>query len=132
MADWPNGANVLWGGKSERILNPVTISRKDNPIGTRKVKVKNKKHYLMTPEEEEKKYHATFVCSFSLDKVVSLKEATNILLRDNNKLTINYYTRGENGLPSTSATQEPWEFEWNPDHYWQYADGTPLRPYPLP
>lgn len=131
LADWPNGANVIWGGKSERILNPITISSKDNPIGTRKVKVKNKKHYLMTPEEEEKKYHAIIVCSFSLDKVVSLQEATNIMLWDNKKLTINYCTRGEHGLPSLSAPKEPWEFEWYADG-WQYANGKPLQPYYLP
>ena len=149
LADWPKGANVIWGGKSERILNPVTISRKDNPIGTRKVKIyskdaalvngllarkDDKKHHEAISgltSEEDKKYHAIIACSFSLDRVVSLQEATNLLLRENNKLTINYSTRGENGLPSLSAPKDPWEFEWNPAS-WDYANGEPLLPYSLP
>ena len=60
-----------------------------------------------------------------------MKEATNLLLRENNKLTINYSTRGENGLPSLSAPKDPWEFEWNYAS-WDYANGEPLLPYSLP
>lgn len=131
LADWPNGANVIWGGKSERLLKPITIRSKDNPIGTRKVKVKNKENIFELPKEENKKYHAVIASSFSLDRVVSFQEATNILLWDNKKLTINYFTLGENGLPSLSAPKDSWEFEWTYDK-WQYANGEPLRPYPLP
>ncbi|KHM51788.1 hypothetical protein NZ47_08420 [Anaerovibrio lipolyticus] len=125
LADWPNGANVIWGGKSERLLNPVIIRSKDNPIGTRIVE--KKENISELPRKEDKKYHAVIASSFSLDRVVSLQEATNILLWDNNKLTINYFTLGENGLPSLSAPKDSWEFEWTYDK-WQYASGEPLRP----
>lgn len=92
LADWPKGANIIWGDKSEMLQMPVTINSKSNPIGQNSY--------------NGSKYHATFVSLFNLGKIVTLDEARE-LLKKNNSLTINYIIRGENGLPSMRYQKQP-------------------------
>ncbi|KHM51785.1 hypothetical protein NZ47_08405 [Anaerovibrio lipolyticus] len=91
MAEWPNGANVIWGDKSVRLQKPVIINSKNNPIGQLSY--------------NRGKYHAFVVSYFDLGKIVTPEEAKE-LLKKNNSLIINYLIAGENGLPSMRSKKQ--------------------------
>lgn len=92
LSDWPKGANVIWGDKSVRLRNPVTINSKNNPIGQLSY--------------NRGKYHAVVSSYFDLGKIITPEEAKE-LLKNNNSLIINYLTMGENGLPSMRSQKQP-------------------------
>lgn len=95
LSDWPKGANVIWGDKSDRLQGPVIINSKNNPIG---------QHSFV-----KGKYHAVVLSYFDLGKIVTPEEAKE-LLKKNNSFTINYLTKGENGLPSLRYEKQPFIF----------------------
>ncbi len=92
LSDWPKGANVIWGDKSAELISPVTVNSKNNPIGK-----------LSFNRGE---YHAVILSDFNFGKIVTFKEAKE-LLKKNNSLIFNYIIKAENGLPSHHSEKQP-------------------------
>ena len=103
LSDWPNGANVIWGDKSEMLQKPLTIKSANNPIGQE--------------SSSGAKYHATFVSVFNLGKIVTVKDAEK-LIQENDRLIINYITKVENGLPSMRHQKQPLSLEYIGGYDW--------------